>query len=133
MVTNAVIRSTLVSTAMLAVAACSQSGERVFTRQNQAASALATMGMEAETSDPDKLDRIYEAETQLFEACEPLRTVASRRMSGEVVSIDRHLVAFISLEQCEVETTRVEQFIWLDNPTVARVYLGSKAAREMQK
>lgn len=133
MTMNAAIRSTLISTAMLAVAACSQSGERVFTRQNQAASALATMGMEAEAANPDKLDRIYAAETQLFEACEPLRTVASHRMSGEEVGIDRHLVAFISLEECEVETTRVEQFIWLDNPTVARVFLGSKAARGAQK
>jgi hypothetical protein len=130
---NAAIRSTLATTAMLAVAACSQSGERVFTRQNQAASALATMGMEAEAASPDKLDRIYAAETQLFEACAPLRTVASRRMSGEEVGIDRHLVAFISLDQCEDETTRIEKFIWLDNPTVARVYLGSKGTAAAQK
>jgi hypothetical protein len=129
----AVLRSTFVITAALAATACSQSGERVFTRQNQAASALATMGMEAETRSPDKLDRIYAAETQLHEACEPLRTVASRQMTGDDVGIDTQLVALISLNRCETETSRVEGFIWTDNPTVARIYLGSKTAQDARK
>lgn len=129
----AVLRSTLVASATLAVAACSQSGERVFTRQNQAASALATMGMEAETRSPEKLDLIYAAETQLHEACEPLRTVASQRMTGEDVGIDTQFVALISLDRCETETSRVEGFIWTDNPTVARFYLGPKAGQQMAK
>jgi len=133
MTMNAVLRSTFVVTVTFAAAACSQSGERVFTRQNQAASALATMGMEAETRSPDKLDRIYAAETQLHEACEPIRTVASRRMTGEDVGIDTQLVALISLDRCETETSRAEGFIWTDDPTVARIYLGSKTAQEAPK
>jgi hypothetical protein len=133
MTMNAVLRSTFVFTVSLAAAACSQSGERVFTRQNQAASALATMGMEAETRSPDKLDMIYAAETKLHEACEPIQTVASRRMTGEDVGIDTQLVALISLDRCESETSRAEGFIWTDNPAVARIYLGSKTAQEAAK
>ena len=130
---NAVSRLALALAATVAVAACTQSGEKIFTRQNQAASALATMGMEAETGDPDKLELIYAAETQLHEACEPLRSVASSRMSGETVGIDSELVALISLDRCATETTLVEDFIWLGNPTVARVYLGVRPAQEAQK
>lgn len=125
---NAVLRSTLFVTATLTVAACAQSGERVFTRQNQAASALATMSMEAETRSPEKLDLIYDAESKLHDACEPLRTVASRQMTGEDVGIDTQFVALISLDRCEDETARAEGFIWTDNPAVARTYLGSKSA-----
>jgi len=129
----AVLRSTFVVSATLVVAACAQSGEQVFTRQNQAASALATMGMEAESKSPEKLDRIYAAESQLHDACEPLRTVASRQMTGEDVGIDTQLVALISMDRCETETSRVEGFIWTDNPSVARFYLGTKSAQEMPK
>lgn len=135
MAKDTVIRSSLVSAAMLAVAACSQSGERVFTRQNQAASALATLGMEAETKSPRKfdLDLIYDAEDQLHEACAPLRKVASTRMSGQEVGFDTQLVALASLDRCETETTRVEGFIWKASPTVARTYLGPKGAQEALK
>lgn len=135
MTMNTVIRATLVSAAVLAVAACAQTGERVFTRQNQAASALATLGMEAETKSPRKidLDMIYDAEDQLHEACAPLRKVASTRMMGRDVAIDTQLVALVSLDRCETETTRVEGFIWRASPTVARTYLGPKGAQEALK
>jgi hypothetical protein len=100
-----------------AVAACSNSGEKVFTRQNQAASALATMVMEAESQGPAKgaakVDQIYAAENELHAACAPLREMASRRMTGESVGFDAELIAFASLGRCESETQRVEEFIRL--------------------
>ena len=130
---KAVSRYSLALAATLAVSACAETGEKVFTRQNQAASALATMGMEAETRNPDKLNSIYAAETQLHDACEPLRSIASRRMMGETVGIDTQLVAFMSLDRCENETTRAEDFIRIDNPTVARIYLGTGRTQEALK
>jgi len=128
---NAVSRSAMAFALTLAVSACSETGEKVFTRQNQAASALATMGMEAETSNPEKLDRIYATETQLHEACEPLRSIAAQRMGGEDVGIDTQLFALISLDRCAAETARVEDYIWVDNPTVARIYLGTQSPQEV--
>lgn len=134
MTRNAVSRSFLALVAAAALlSACGHSGETVFTRQNQAASALATMGMEAEAKNPFRLDRIYAAETQLHDACAPLRDVASRRMSGQDVGLDTQLVAFVSLDRCATETSRVETFIWQDDPTVARLYLAPGGTQEALK
>lgn len=127
---NAVSRSTLAIAAIAAIgalAACSNSGEQIFTRQNQAATALATMVMDAEAKGAPqsaaKIDRIYAAESDLHEACAPLREMASQRMSGETVGFDAELIALVSLDRCEAETRRVEDFIRTDNPAVARAYL----------
>ena len=113
---------TIMGTALLA--ACSSTGEQVFTRQNQAASALATMVMEAEAQNPTQVDKLYAAEAQLHEACAPLRDMASRRMAGEQVGFDSKLVVFASLDRCASETKKVEEFIWLDNPSFARTHFG---------
>ena len=119
---KAVSRTAFAMALALAAGACSQ-GEQVFTRQNQAASALATMGMEAETKNAVSLDLIYAAETDLHEACAPLRHVAAQRMSGEDVGLDTQLVALVSMSRCETETRRVESFIWSGDPNIAKFYL----------
>jgi hypothetical protein len=129
---KAVIRTASATALALAAGACSQ-GEHVFTRQNQAASALATMGMEAEAKNAVNLDMIYAAETQLHEACAPLRDVASRRMSGEEVGLDIQLVALVSMSRCESETQRVESFIWQGDPNVAKFYLQPVATKTSLK
>jgi len=112
--------------------ACSQ-GEHVFTRQNQAASALATMGMEAEARNAANIELIYAAESQLYEACAPLRDVAFLRMSGEEVQLESELVAFVSLRPCEIETKRAETFIWSGDPNLARFYLQPPAEQSALK
>ena len=129
---KAVIRTASAAALAIGASACSQ-GEHVFTRQNQAASALATMGMEAEAKNAVNLDMIYAAETQLHEACAPLRDVASRRMSGEEVGLDVQLVALVSLSRCESETQRAESFIWEGDPKVAKFYLQPMAAQTSLK
>ena len=134
---NAVSRSTLAIAAIGALAACSNSGEQVFMRQNQAATALATMVMDAEAKGAPqsaaKIDRIYAAESDLHEACAPLREMASQRMSGETVGLDAELVALVSLDRCEDETRRIEEFIRTDNPAVARAYLSPTYSPEARK
>ena len=134
---NAVSRSTLAIAAIGALAACSNSGEQIFTRQNQAATALATMVMDAEAKGAPqsaaKIDRIYAAESDLHEACAPLREMASQRMSGETVGLDAELVALVSLDRCEDETRRIEEFIRTDNPAVARAYLSPTYSPEARK
>lgn len=115
------------------VSACAYSTEAVFTRQNQAAAALAMMGIEAEAQKLVKLDMIYAMETQLHEACAPLRTVASRRINGEVVGIGSELRAMFALGRCATRTDEVESFIRLEAPPVARLYLGPKPAPQEPK
>lgn len=123
---KAVFRCAVVTAcAGLFLGACVHDGERVFARQSKAASALATMSMEAEANNSKKVDMFYAAEDKLDAACAPLRTVASRRMSGETVGLDSELAAMMSLDRCSVETRRAETLIWVDDPTVARVFLGS--------
>ena len=122
----AVFRCAVVTaSAGLFLGACVHDGERVFARQSKAASALATMSMEAEAANSKKVDTFYAAEDKLHAACAPLRTVASRRMSGETVGLDSELAAMMSLDRCSVETQRAEKLIWVDDPAVARVFLGS--------
>ena len=106
------------------LSACSYSTERVFTRQNQAAAALATMLMETELQDPGEVDVIYSAEADLDEACASLRDVASRRMRGEPVSISSGLLALFSLSHCQSKTEQIENFIWREAPPIARFYFG---------
>lgn len=130
---KAVSRSSLAILVLGAVAACGNSGEKVFMRQNQAATALATMVMEAETQSPAKVDKIYAAESELHAACAPLREMASQRMAGEWVGLDTQFVAYTSLDRCEAETQRIEEFIRFDNPTVARTYLSPAYAPSASK
>ncbi len=107
-----------------AVSGCAGSVESVFTHQNQTAAALATMAIEAEAKNPVKLDTIYAAETQLHDVCAPLRSVAARRINGDAVGIGSEIMAIFSLDRCATETDRIESFIWLEAPPIARLYLG---------
>lgn len=117
-------RSALLLFMTSAVSGCASSIESVFTHQNRTAAALATMAIEAEAHDPLKLDRIYTAETQLHDACAPLRNVAARRINGDAVGIGAEVMAVFSLDRCATETDRIESFIWLEAPPLARLYLG---------
>jgi uncharacterized protein YfcZ (UPF0381/DUF406 family) len=106
------------------LSACSHSTEMVFTRQNQAAAALATMAMEAELQNSSEIYVIYSAEADLDEACALLRDIAFRRMRGEPVGIDSELLALWSLSHCQSKTEQIEKFIWLEAPLIARFYFG---------
>lgn len=130
---HAIARVTLLLVVTAVVSACANYTESVFTRQNRAAAALATMGIEAEALGSNKLDMIYAAETLLHEACAPLRDVASRRMNGEVVGVNSELLAMFTLDRCATETNRVESFIWLEAPPIARFYLGPKSVPQQNK
>ena len=115
------------------VSACASSIETVFAHQNQAAAALATMAIESEAQNSIKLDTIYAAETQLHDACAPLRTVASRRINGEVAGIKSELLAMFSLDRCATETDQIERFIWLEAPPIARLYLGPAPGLQLRQ
>jgi hypothetical protein len=106
------------------LSACSNSAEIIFTRQNQAAAALATMVMEAEQQASSEVDVIYSAEAGLDDACTSLRHVASRRMRGESVSMISELLALFSLSHCQSRTEQIEKFIWRKAPPIARFYFG---------
>jgi hypothetical protein len=107
-----------------AVSGCAGSVESVFSQQNRTAAALATMAIEAEAKNPAKLDTIYAAEARLQDACAPLRKVAARRINGDAVGIGSELMAIFSLDRCATETDRLESFVWLEAPPIARLYLG---------
>lgn len=130
---HSILRSAFFIAAAAVVSACANTSETVFTHQNQAAAALATMGIEAEENHRTKLDMIYAAETRLDQACAALRDVAYHRMNGEDVSIASELHAMFTLNCCAAETNRAEGFIWRENPPVARFYLGSWSSPQPQK
>ena len=107
------------------IAGCvhSERGESVFIEQNKAAAALGTMLMDAEMQNPSKADRLYDAESTLASACEPLRKAAQQKMAGKDIGFElRHLI-FNSLDQCAAETKRVEKLVWETDPAVGRFYL----------
>lgn len=130
---HAMARNALLLGVAATVSACAYSIENVFTRQNQAAAALAMMGIEAEAQNLPKLDMIYAAEAQLHEACAPLRTIALRRINGESTGIDSELLAMFTLGRCTTKTDEVESFIRLEAPPIARLYLGPKSAGQQHQ
>jgi uncharacterized protein YfcZ (UPF0381/DUF406 family) len=109
-----------------AIAGCSASerGEYVFTRQNQAASALAMIAMDAEMRGSSEIKDIYATETKLDKACALLTEAATQKMSGETMPIDFELMVWNSLDDCATETKNTEQFVWRANAEVAKFYLG---------
>lgn len=109
-----------------ALVGCTQSerGELVFTRQNQAANALATIIMEAEAQKSATAERLYDAESQLDDACSALREAATLKMSGQSVGLESEILILISLDYCAAETKRIERLIRRSDPAVARFYLG---------
>jgi hypothetical protein len=114
-----------------AVSACAGSIESVFAQQNRTAAALATMAIEAEVQYPAKLNTIYAAETQLHEACAPLRTIAVHRINGDPVALTSELAAILTLDRCATETDQIESFIWSEAPPIARLYLGPAPGRQL--
>jgi hypothetical protein len=81
------------------LSACSYATETVFTRQNQAAAALAMTVMEAERRDPGETDVIYSAEEDPNDACASRQDVASRRMLDEPADIESAFLALLSLSR----------------------------------
>ncbi len=130
---NTMARNAVLLGVTATVSACFHSTETVFTRQNQAAAALAMMGIEAEAQNLANLDMIYAAETQLHEACAPLRTVALRQINGEAAGIGPALRAMFTLDRCATKTDEVESFIRLEAPPIARLYLGPKSAEQQHQ
>lgn len=109
-----------------AVTGCAapERGEHVFTRQNQAASALAMIAMDAEMRGSKETDQVYAAEARLSDACALLSEAAAQKMRGETLHIEFEMMVLNSLDECAAETKRSEQFIWRANPELAKFYLG---------
>ena len=113
----------LVLVGMIASCAQAERGESVFIGQNKAAAALGSMLMEAEMQDPNKAERLYDAETTLAEACAPLRKAAQQKMAGKDVGFELQHLIFNSLDHCAAATKRVENLVWETDPAVGRFYL----------
>ena len=112
---------------VIALAGCSQTerGEKVFARQNQAASALATVIMESDARETASVDRLHDAESELHEACSALREAALLKMKGKSTGLGSEILILISLDHCAAETSRIEQLVRRTDPEVARFYLGA--------
>ena len=119
-------RTAMVMIFFTALAGCSHSehGEHVFTRQNQAASALATVIMEAEARESATVERLHDAESQLDDACRALREAAMQKMSGNSTGLESEILILISLDHCAAETKRIERLVRRSDPEIARFYLG---------
>ena len=108
---------------VLAGCAVSERSETVFMQQNRTATALAEIIMEAEAKSSHRVDRLYQVENSLIEACAPLNRAAGRKMIGKPVQLDVQLAVAGSLDRCEAEAARVERLVRRLSPDLARLYI----------
>lgn len=120
-------RSAMAVIFFTALVGCSQTerGEQVFARQNQAASALATVIMESDERQAATVNRLHVAESQLHDACSALREAALLKMSGKTTGLESEILILMSLDHCAAETKRIERLVRRTDPEVARFYLGA--------
>ena len=104
------------------LAGCTQ-GEEVFLRQNRASAALAYTILDIETTAPDAVDDLYDAEQELAQACAPLQEAGARGIRQEEIGLGLRLEILGALDHCETVSTEVEALVWRTDPEIARTYL----------
>ncbi|MEM7225199.1 MAG: hypothetical protein AAF495_19630 [Pseudomonadota bacterium] len=112
------------------LAGCMQ-GEEVFLRQNQASTALAYTIMDLETTQPESVDELYDAEQELARACAPLQKAGVLGMRQEEISLGLRLEIFDALDDCAAVSHEVESLVWQLDPEIARTYLDVSVLAEV--
>lgn len=85
-----------------------QRAERVFRMQNQVTTRAMFAQMDPGTRDAQELERLYEAEAAVREACEPLNRVALSYVDAHEPTLAEKLRVPASLAPCERETQRLD-------------------------
>lgn len=111
----------LVATVWLGGCQALYDGE-VFYEQNLATMALIEAIAIAEETNADIAGQLYDAEAALYEACEPIQTVAVRKMDKRPVAMGLKLTAAMAAGDCDRRARAVRQLIWQVDPETAQAY-----------
>ncbi len=90
--------------AALGACAISERAETIYMDQQHAATALIDAIAVAEASDPALADRLYGTETDLDDACAPLREASYRKMSGQEMDGALERAIWRSMDGCAANT-----------------------------
>lgn len=112
--------------AFLGACAISERAETVYMEQHHVTIALIEAITVAETEDPALADQLYGTETDLDEACAPLREASYRQMSGREMDGALQRAILDSLDGCAAKTREVEGLLWRVDPETATYFFPSQ-------
>ena len=112
--------------ALLGACAISERAETVYMDQHHVTVALIEAITIAEADDPALADRLYGTESDLDEACAPLREASYRKMSGREVDGVLQSAILDSLDGCAAKTREVEGLLWRVDPETATYFFPSQ-------
>ncbi len=98
--------------ALLGACATSERAEAIYLQQHRATTALTETIVAAEAEDPELAERLYGTESELDDACAPLRQAGDRKLHGGEV------------DGCAAKTQEVEIRLWRVDPETAKYFLG---------
>ncbi len=110
--------------ALLAACDMSERAEALYLQQHRATTALTETIVVAETEDPSLAERLYVSESELDEACAPLREAGYRKLYGEEVDSALEWAIVESLDACAAKAQEVELLLWRVDPETANYFLG---------
>ena len=114
--------------ALLGACALSDRAESLYLRQHRVAAALAETIVMNETRDPLLADSLYGAETDLNEACAPLRRAGYLRFAGEEIDSELEWAIVNSLDGCAAKTAQTETLLWRISPEITAFFLPPPSA-----
>ena len=111
--------------APLGACATSERADAIYLQQHRATTALTETIVAAEAEDPELAERLYGTESELDDACAPLRQAGYRKLYGGEVDGDLQWVILDSLDRCAAKTQEVEVLLWRVDPETAKYFLGA--------
>ncbi len=112
--------------AFLGACALSERAETIYMDQHHVTIALIEAITVAEADDPALADQLYGTETDLDEACAPLREASYRKMSGRELDGALQRAILESLDGCAAKTREVEGLLWRVDPETATYFFASQ-------
>ena len=112
--------------AFLGACAISERAETIYMDQHRVTIALIEAITVAEADDPALADRLYGTETDLDEACAPLREASYRKMSGRELDGALQSAILDSLDGCAAKTREVVGLLWRVDPATAAYFFPSQ-------
>ncbi len=110
--------------ALLGACAISERAETIYLQQHRATTALTETIVAAEAEDPELAERLYAAESELDDACAPLRQAGYRKLYGGEIDGELEWTILDSLGGCVAKTQEVEILLWRIDPETAKYFLG---------
>ena len=110
--------------ALLGACAIGARAEAIYLQQHRATTALTETNVAAEAEDPELAERLYVTESELGDACAPLRQAGYRKFYGGEVDGELEWAILDSLGGCAAKTQEVETLLWRVDPETAKYFLG---------